>query len=166
MKSLNCGDLSLSQTQMSGISLTSSKTLWTGNKMSAEKEEAVLVKAPQGTTQQKSRKLSTSLIYVIAFSELLACSPNTHTHTSLPPWASFPVLALPFLFKAFGKIIFHFTLLPLSLEGLQKGSQNEWAEGSWIWIGKFWPLVISSMVTFSFKQSRKHGFSLHCSVSF
>ena len=51
MKSLNCGDLSLSQTQMSGISLTSSKTLWTGNKMSAEKEEAVLVKAPQGTTQ-------------------------------------------------------------------------------------------------------------------
>lgn len=84
--------------------------------------------------EQPSKKAGNSAqawFYVTAFSELLACSPNTRTHTyKPPPWASFPVLALPFLFKAFGKILFHFTLTPVSLEGAAEGSQN-----SRIWIG-------------------------------
>ena len=44
--------LSLSlKTQMFGILPTSSKTFWIETKMNVEKEETVLVKAPQGTNQ-------------------------------------------------------------------------------------------------------------------
>ena len=56
IKLLNHGDFSLPlslslKTQMFGILPTSSKTFWIETKMNVEKEETVLVKAPQGTNQ-------------------------------------------------------------------------------------------------------------------
>ena len=167
MKSLNCGDLSLANPDVWHLTNIIQDTLdWEQNECRERGSSFSESTTGNNPIKKQETQHKPDLCHCI-FWALSLFPQHTHTHIQASPqWPSFPVLALPFLFKAFGKILFHFTLLPLSLEGLQKGSQNKWAEGSWIWIRKFWLLVISPMVTFSFKQSRKRGFSLHCSVSF